>query len=74
MTKTLRKTIMKRAELETKFLKNKASISLKPYKKQRNFYSKLYKKERKKYYNKLNMNSISDNKAFKAQQRPNLET
>ena len=60
MTKTLRKTIMKGTELETKHLKNMADINLIAYKKQNNFCSKLYKKERKKYYNKLNMNSITD--------------
>ena len=45
MTKTLRKAIMKRSELENKFAKNKASENLKCYEKQRNFSSKLYKKE-----------------------------
>ena len=43
MTKALRKTIMKRCELESKYVKNKTSENLKPYKKQRNFCSKLYK-------------------------------
>ena len=37
MTKTLRNTIMKRTELETKYLKNKTGIKLKEYKKQRDF-------------------------------------
>ena len=45
MTKTLRKAIMKRSELENKFAKNKASENLKYYEKQRNFSSKLCKKE-----------------------------
>ena len=58
MIKTLRKAIMKRTELETKYLKNKTGINLKAYKKQRNFCRKLYKKKRKKNHNKLNMNSI----------------
>ena len=64
MTKTLRKAIMKRTGLETKYLKNKTDINLKAYKKQRNSCSKLYKKERKKYYIKLNMISITDNEEF----------
>ena len=54
MTKALRKAIMKRSELERKYVKNKASENLKSCKKQRNFCCKLYKKERKKYYEKLN--------------------
>ena len=45
MTKTLRKAIMKRSELESKYVKNKTSENLKSYKKQRNFCSKLYNKE-----------------------------
>ena len=55
---------MKRAKLETKYLKNKTNINLKTYTKQNSFCGKLYKKERKKYYNKLNINSITDNKEF----------
>ena len=64
MTKTLRKAIMKRTELETKYLKNKSKTNLSSYKKQRNFCSKLYKKERKKYYNNLNIKNITENKEF----------
>ena len=43
MTKALGKAIMKRLELETKYVKNKTIENLKFYKKQRN----LYKKEEK---------------------------
>ena len=64
MTKALRKAIMKRSELESKFVKNKTSENLKSYKKQRNFCSKLYKKERKKYYERLDLNNVTDNKKF----------
>ena len=62
MTKALRKTIMKRSELESKYVKSKTSETLKSYKKQRNFCSKLYKKERKKYYERLDLNNVTDNK------------
>ena len=55
MTKALRKAIMKRSELESKYVKNKTNENLKSYKKQRNFCSKLYKKERKKYYEMLDL-------------------
>ena len=64
MTKALRKAIMKRSELESKYVKNKTSANLKSYKKQRNFCSKLYKKERKKYYKSLDLNNVTDNKKF----------
>ena len=53
MTKALRKAIMKRSELESKYLKNKSYQNMKIYKKQKNFCSKLYKKERKKNYSKI---------------------
>ena len=45
--KTLRKTFMKRTELEIKNLINKTGINLKAYKKQSNFCSKLHKKRKK---------------------------
>ena len=64
MTKYLRKAIMKRSELETKYVKTKTPESYQIYKKQRNFCSKLYKKERKKYYNSFNVKNITDNKKF----------
>ena len=49
MTKALRKAIMKRSELETKYFRLKANNTLKAYKKQ-NYCSRLYKKERKKFF------------------------
>ena len=64
MTKTLRKAIMRRSQLETKYLKTKTKENLNLYKKQRNFCSKLYKKERKRYYDTLNTKDITDNKQF----------
>ena len=47
MTKSLRKAMMKRSELETMFYRSKTIKSQKAFKKQRNYVSKLYKKERK---------------------------
>ena len=64
MTKALRKAVMKRSELESKYVKNKTSENLRSYKKQRNFYSKLHKNERKKYYERLDLNDVTDNKKF----------
>ena len=42
----------------------KTTESLKKYKKHKNFWSRLYKKERKKYFNTLDVNKTTDNKAF----------
>jgi len=47
MTKALRKAIMRRSQLQTKYFKNKSENNYLAFKKQRNFCSKLYKKERK---------------------------
>ena len=55
---------MKRSELESKYVKNKTSENLKSYKRQRNIYSKLLKKERQKYYERLDLNNVTDNKKF----------
>ena len=64
ITKALRKAMMKRSELETKFYKTKTQSSYRAYKKQKNFVSRLYKKERKCFYTNLDLNKICDNKKF----------
>ena len=47
MTKALRKAIMRRSQLQTKYFKNKSENNYLAFKKQRNFCSKLYKKKGK---------------------------
>ena len=64
VTRALRKAIMKRSYLEKLYFKKKTTESLKKYKKHKNFCSRLYKKERKKYFDTLDVNKITDNKAF----------
>ena len=64
MTKLLRKKIMKRSELEKKYLTNKIYQNMNIYKKQKNFCSKLYKKERKKFCSKIDTRKITDNKTI----------
>ena len=64
ITKTLRKAIMRRSQLETKYLKTKTRTDLKLYKKHKNFCSKLYKSERRKYYECLDMKNVLDSKEF----------
>ena len=64
LTKPLRKAIMKRSELKTKYYKYPSDSNLKNFKKQRNFCSRLYKKERKKYYNNLEIKILLTIKSF----------
>ena len=49
ITKAPRKAIMKRSELESKYMQNKTSENLKSYKKQRHFCSKLFFKKEKNF-------------------------
>ena len=64
MTKALRKAIMRRSQLETKFHKTRKKADQIACRKQKNFVSRLYKKERKKFYNDLNLKDLADNKKF----------
>ena len=64
MTKTLRKAIMRRSALESKYYKHSTPENNKAYRKQKNFCSKLYKKERRKYYSSLDIKKNTDNKKF----------
>ena len=64
VSKSLRKAIMKRSELETRFHKTRLYKDKLTYKKQKNFVSRLYKKERRLFYKNLRVSSITDNKKF----------
>ena len=70
MTKALRKAIMKRSELETKYYRTKCVADRKAYRKQKNFVSKFYKKERKTFYKNLDLNNITDNRKFWKTMKP----
>ena len=72
ITKTLRKAIMRRSQLETKYLKTKTQTDLKLYKKHKSFCSMLYKRERRKYYESLDMKNALDSKEFWKTMRPFL--
>ena len=74
MTKALRKAIMKRSELETKYHKSKCKDDGVNYRKQKNYCSKLYKKERRKYFDSLDIKNITDNKRFWKTVSPFLST
>ena len=60
----VRKAIMKRSEIERKYLENRTNENKIRYKKQKNFCSKLYKKEHKKYYSNIELKNFTDNKMF----------
>ena len=64
VTKAMRKAIMKRSELATKFRNRPTDDNKKAFKKQKNFCNRLYKKERRKYYEKLDLRKITDNRKF----------
>ena len=64
ITKTLRKAIMRRSQLDTKYLKTKTQPDLKLYKKHKNFCSMLYKS--------LDMKNVLDSKEFWKTMRPFL--
>ena len=64
MTKTLRKAMMKRTQLATKFKKSNLDADYTNLKKHRNFVNRLYKRERKSYFRNLKKNDLEDNKKF----------
>ena len=64
VTKAMRKAIMKRSELASKYRRSPTDENLNAWKKHKNYCSNLYKKERKNYYESLDMNNLTDNKKF----------
>ena len=64
VTKTMRKAIIIRKELQHRYFKNRSSENLQFFKRQRCFCSRLYKREKKKHFNNLDLNQITDNKLF----------
>ena len=72
MTKNLRKAIMKRSQLENKYISNSTTENMNKYKNHKNFCSKLYKKERKKFFSQLDIKNITNNKLFWKTMKPFL--
>ena len=64
MNKQLRKAMMRRKELQTKYYRTKANQDFEVFKRQRNFVSRLYKKVRKDYYHNLDDKQLLDRKNF----------
>ena len=72
MTKPLRKAIMTRSRLVNKFHKTKSLADKAVFKRQKNYCNRLYKRERKKFYNNLELNTITDNRKFWSTMKPFL--
>ena len=70
----MRKAIMKRSELATKYRTRPTEEYKKAFKKQKNFCNRLYKKERKKYYENLDLRKITDNNKFWNTVKPLCQT
>ena len=61
----LRKAIMRRSALENnKYYKERTTETKSLYRKKQNYCSTFYKKEKEKYYAKLYLKNITDNKLF----------
>ena len=71
MSKALRKAIMRRSYLEGKYYKTKDPMG-RLKRKQKKFCSRLYKKERKKYYTRLDIRKVTENKKFWKPMKPFL--
>ena len=70
VTKALRKTIMKRPQLEKIYFKKRTQESFKKYKKQKNYCSRLYKRERKRFFESIDSSEITDNKTSRKNIQP----
>jgi hypothetical protein len=64
MTRALRKAMMKRTELATKYGKTRSLNDYKHFRKHRNYVNRLYKRERKNYFNSLDINDVHNVKKF----------
>ena len=64
MSKALRKAMMKRTELATRYNKTRNLDDHSKFRKHRNYVNRLYKRERKNYFNSLDKNDVQDVKKF----------
>ena len=64
MTKTFRKTIMKRSKLRNKFNEERNIENCSEYKRQRSLCLNLLKQSKKRHFNSLNVKDVTENKKF----------
>ena len=70
VTKDMRKAIMLRSQLQNLWYTYKLPEYHIALKRQKNYCNRLYKRERKKFYSKLNLNDITDNRKFWKTMKP----
>ena len=70
ITKALRKAIMFRSSLKNKYMRYKTLDSQRAYKKQKNYTNRLLKKEKKRYFGKIDLSNLTDNKKFWQTMKP----
>ena len=70
MTKTFRKTIMKKSKLTNKFNEKRDIENWSQYKHQRNLSSNLLNQSKKRHFNSLNVNDVTENKKFQKTIKP----
>ena len=64
MSRKLRKAMMKRSQLESKYYKSKTLMEHLNYKKQKNYVGRLYKSEWTRVFKNLDLKSYFDNENF----------
>ena len=64
MSKELKKSVMTRSRLRSKYVKEKSTDSKIAYDKQRNYCVNLLRRTKKKYFANINISSVTDNKKF----------
>ena len=74
MSKTLRKAMIHRSQLETKYRKQPTDINSERYRQQKIFCSKLFKQERRIYYSNLDLKQFTGSKTFWQNMNLFLET
>ena len=72
MTKQLSKEIMKRSRLPNNFLRNRTEENKILYNRQKNYCVSLLRKSKRRYYENLNIKSVTDNKLFCKSVKPLL--
>ena len=70
MTKTFRKTIIKKSKLTNKFNEKRDIKNWSQYKHQRNLSSNLLNQSKKRHFNSLNVNDVTENKKFQKTIKP----
>ena len=74
MTEEVRKAIMIRSKLRTRFLQDKNEQSRNEYREQRNWCVALVRRAKQQYFSSLDLSLIADNKNFGKQSNDSFQT